>query len=172
MLRAAIYYGTMTGNTERIASEISAEFFPWLTDIFPVSDEALKHHKAYDLLLFGTSTWGVGILPDDWKEAVPFIEHLCLAGQKVALFGLGNQGTYPDTFADGLGILYGFIKNTGCEIIGSWEAEQYEYARSRALEGNHFCGLVLDEDNQPELTHSRIVKWVAQLKNEMGRYNK
>jgi flavodoxin I len=31
-----------------------------------------------------------------------------------------------------------------------------------------FVGLVLDEDNQSELTDGRIKNWVAQLKQEFG----
>ena len=36
-----------------------------------------------------------------------------------------------------------------------------------AVSDGMFCGLALDENNQPELTASRIEKWVAQLKQEI-----
>ena len=38
------------------------------------------------------------------------MDDLDLSGKKVAVFGLGDQEAYPDTFVDGLGILANKVK--------------------------------------------------------------
>jgi flavodoxin I len=44
----------------------------------------------------------------------------------------------------------------------------YDFNKSKALRDDKFIGLALDEDNQSDLTDSRIKQWVTQLKKEFG----
>ena len=117
----------------------------------------------YDKLIFGIPTWGIGELQDDWAVFLPGLENLDLSGKNVALFGLGDQESYPDTFADALGTLYDALLNTGCDITGSWCTLGYEFIESAAVRNGEFAGLVLDEENQSQLTDLRIKDWLIKV---------
>jgi flavodoxin I len=117
----------------------------------------------YSFLILGISTWGIGKIQEDWEAILPNLKNIDLAGKKIALFGLGDQESYPDTFADALGILYDIIKSTRCSVVGDWPVDGYEYINSKAVRNGKFVGLVLDERNQPELTEKRVNSWLLSL---------
>ena len=119
--------------------------------------------ETIDLLILGIPTWGIGEIQDDWAVFLPGLKDLDLTGKKVAIFGLGDQESYPDTFSDALGTLYDSLSETGCEIIGSWSTLGYEFMDSSALRDGMFAGLVLDEENQPQLTDLRIKDWLETI---------
>lgn len=119
--------------------------------------------KDYEFLILGIPTWGIGKTQEDWEKLIPLLGALDLSGKKVALFGLGDQESYPGTFADALGRLYEELLQTGCSFTGSWPVAGYAYEGSTAVKGGRFVGLVLDEDNQPELTDQRIDKWLKDI---------
>ena len=119
----------------------------------------------YDNLIFGTSAWGVGDMQDDWEMLIDGIVELDLSSKKIALFGLGDQIEYPESFVDGLGTLYCRIPAKG-NIVGFCSTEGYKYYYSTAEKDGQFVGLVIDQDKQPELTESRVKKWVSDLKKE------
>ena len=96
------------------------------------------------------------------------MDDLDLSGKKVAVFGLGDQEAYPDTFVDGLGILANKVKERGGQLVGSWPLEGYEFNASLAVESDRFVGLVIDVDNQDDLTEERVKTWVNQIKGEFG----
>jgi flavodoxin I len=52
--------------------------------------------------------------------------------------------------------------------VGYWSTDGYDFSDSKALRNGKFCGLALDDDNQPDLTDKRIQQWVGQLKTEFG----
>ena len=88
--------------------------------------------------------------------------------RKVALFGLGDQFSFSDTFQDALKMLADKVRQLGADLVGQWPNEGYEFDDSAALTGGKFLGLSLDEDNQSDLTAERVKTWVAQLKDEFG----
>jgi flavodoxin I len=138
-----------------------------LHDVAAVNPEALE---GYDALILGTSTLGCGELQDDWESFRSKFLALDLRGKRVALFGLGDQSDFCNTFVDGLGTLHAMAVDVGAEVVGSWDAvDDYEFGRSAAEVGGKFVGLVIDEENQPELTAGRVQRWVAQLKTELLR---
>ena len=96
-------------------------------------------------------------------NCLPGLKELDLSGRKVALFGLGDLESYPETFADALGTLHESLLSTGCEIIGSCSANSYDFIESAAVRNGKFAGLVLDEKNQPELTDQRIQGWLHKI---------
>ena len=54
-------------------------------------------------------------------------------------------------------------------FVGHWSTSGYHFEASRALvDENHFIGLAIDEDRQPELTSERINIWVKQLSTELN----
>jgi len=133
------------------------------SNIRDVADSRPKDVLSYDKLIFGVPTWGIGELQDDWAVFLPGLEEMDLSGKSVALFGLGDQESYPDTFADALGTLYDALLMTGCEITGSWCTLGYEFIESTAVRNGEFAGLVLDEENQSQLTDLRIKDWLSKI---------
>ncbi|RYG46977.1 flavodoxin [bacterium] len=170
-MRAAVFFGSTYGNTEEAARSIVEKLQSFLAKNVPLYDICrtdLRELEGYDVLLVGCSTWNFGELQDDWDRKCDFLDLVELQGKKVALFGNGDQHTYPATFQDALGILAERFEARGAEIIGQWSASGYVHSASRALRGGRFVGLALDYDNQWDLTESRISAWVKQILGELG----
>jgi flavodoxin I len=151
--------------TEKIAHKIKNEFGDQPVDILNVKDAELEDIDKYEHLIFGTSAWGIGEMQDDWERAIVKLEQIDFSKKKLALYGLGDQKDYPESFVDGLGILYCRLPDKSC-VVGYWPTKDYKFYFSLADREEKFVGLVIDEHNQPEKTDERIKKWVAQLKKE------
>jgi flavodoxin I len=133
------------------------------TGIRNIADSSAADLLDYRSLIFGIPTWGIGGLQEDWADFLPQFYQLELTGKKTALFGLGDQESYPDTFADALGILYESLLSTECDIIGRCSVSGFEFIKSAAIREGMFVGHVIDVENQPHLTESRINKWLDQI---------
>jgi len=160
-----IFYGSSTGQTEFVAEKLQrilGEDLCELINVDHASKEDLEHFK---FLIFGTSTWGFGDMQDDWEDFMDVVEKADLKGKKIALFGLGDQDTYPESFADGVGVLYNRVKEK-TTVVGQWPTEGYEFYESDAVKGKNFVGLILDQENQASKTDSRLEEWVAILRKE------
>jgi flavodoxin I len=123
---------------------------------------------AYDKLILGCPTWNIGELQSDWDRLLPQMDTLDLSGRQVALFGLGDEGGYPDTYQDAIGIIGEKARERGATLVGFWPTAGYDFLESRGVEDGMFMGLMLDDDNAPELTPERIKVWVQQLVQEFG----
>jgi len=165
MKKIAIFYGSSTGNTERTAKEMATQLS---ADVFDVSSQPTDQLKEYEVLIFGTSTWGAGDLQDDWEDFIAEVERVDLTGKTVAIFGYGEGQGNSDTFVGGMGIIYNAIKEKGCRIVGHVDTDSYEYDESIAIVNDKFIGLPLDEENQSELSEDRINKWLEQIKQEFA----
>jgi len=165
MKKIGIYYGSVMGNTSGAAEQIADLLGDGATAIDVSGDTKFID---YDVLIMGTSTWGLGELQDDWYSALDALKSADLAGKSVAVFGMGDQESYNDTFVDGMRDLYDAAIGAGATAVGACGADGYDFSESRASEGDGFIGLALDDDNQSELTASRIEAWVTQLKEELG----
>jgi flavodoxin I len=52
--------------------------------------------------------------------------------------------------------------------MGQWSTDGYDFVASKGLaDENHFVGLGIDEDRQPELTEKRVKQWCDQISEEM-----
>ncbi|MGF1737609.1 flavodoxin FldA [Photobacterium satsumensis] len=160
MANIGIFFGSDTGNTEKVAEKIAAKLALDPQDIAGNSSDIFDD---YDLLILGTPTANYGEMQPDWDYFVPEMEDADLTGKKVALFGLGDQVDYPDSFLDAMGELAEMVEEAGGELIGEWPTDGYEFNHSRAVKDGKFVGLALDEDRQPELTDDRIATWLATL---------
>ena len=96
------------------------------------------------------------------------LEEMDFSGKKVAVFGLGDQESYPDTFVDGMGIIARAVAAAGGTIVGATSTDGFSFDSSEALDGDEFVGLALDEDNQSELTADRIAAWAGALKDSFA----
>ena len=166
--KIGLFYGTTTGKTEAVAEAIRDAFDDVTIDYNDISKVDIEELNEYDCLIIGCPTWDIGELQSDWESVFSELDDIDFTGKLVAYFGTGDQLGYGDTFQDAMGILEEKITELGGNTVGYTDAEGYDFNDSKALHDGKFCGLALDEDNQPELTETRILAWVAQLKIEFG----
>ncbi|MET0388540.1 MAG: flavodoxin FldA [Polyangiales bacterium] len=156
-----IIYGTDAGATRKIANKIAAKSGGKALDIKKATKADFENSS---LLLLGCPTYADGELQSDWVEHVAKLEEADLTKKKVAIFGLGDQVNYPNSFVDAIGILYDIVVGKGATVVGFTEPTGFEYGESKALRDGRFVGLALDEDNQAAKSDARIAAWLAQLK--------
>ena len=152
-----IIYGSTLGNTENAANAIADKLKE--SELVNVSEISKNTFDKYDVILLGSSTWGSGELQDDWESKINILKDLDFSGKKIGFFGHGDQEMYSDTYVDALGILYEAVKDSNCEFVGQWPTDGYSFTNSSAVVDGKFVGLALDENNQPDLTDSRITAW-------------
>ena len=163
MKKIAIFYGSSMGNTKAVAKDLSTKLD---ADIFDVAHSPKDKLSKYDNVIFGTSTWGFGDLQDDWEDFINVLEAADLSNKVVAVFGFGDGSSYPDTFVDGIGTIYNVVKDKASKVIGQTETDSYDYDASTAEVDGKFVGLPLDDENQSDLTDSRVEAWVAQISKD------
>lgn len=166
MKTIGIFYGSETGTTEGVARRIARELGVADSDIHNVAKASPSELGGYDVLIFGSSTWGSGDLEQDWYDFIAGAKALDLKGRMLALFGCGDE-TMSDTFCNAVGELYDEMSETEVEMIGDFDAEGYDFTDSKAERNGRFVGLVLDEVNHPELSGARIKAWTRKIREEM-----
>lgn len=168
MDKIGLFYGTYTGITGTVAEKIAKELGADLVDLHNISSDG-DMMGNYKKLIIGTSTWSIGELQEDWDAFMPKLQEMDFTGKIVALFGTGDQVGYPDTFLDGMGMLYETFQYRGASFIGFWPTVGYDFTSPLPLlDHDHFVGLAIDDDNQPELTDSRIKEWCKLIKPSLG----
>ncbi len=158
-MKTGIFYGSTTGTTEMVAEKVGALLG---ADVMPAAE--IDKVENYDFVIFATSTWGMGDLQDDWFGALETLAGKNLSGKKVALIGVGDQASFGDTFVDGMGTIYEEIKDKGITLVGKTSVDGYDFSSSKAVIDGEFAGLVIDENNQSELTEERIAAWVEKVR--------
>jgi flavodoxin I len=174
MSKVGIFFGTSTGSTETVADMIAKELGEDAEGPFDVEtlEGPIKSiFEKYDSLIVGTPTWNTGADTErsgtGWDEIYyGSMKDLQLQGKKVAVFGLGDQESYAENYADASGELHDVFQGLGCQMMGYTSQEGYEHEDSKAIRGDLFCGLLCDEVNQEELSEERAKNWVEQLKGE------
>jgi flavodoxin I len=159
-MKVTVVYGSSNGNTEQIAEMIASKIGGKSIN---VSSAKTNDFENCDLLILGAPTYEAGGLQQDWEERLDVLKEANLSGKKVALFGLGDQSSYPDSFVDAMGILYDAVTEKGATVIGETATGGYEFTNSLAVRDGKFVGLAVDEDGQPSETTQRIASWIAQL---------
>jgi flavodoxin I len=166
MSKIGIFYGSSSGNTQGIAKKIAAKLGVEPKDIHDVATAKANDLNAYEVLLLGSSTWGAGDLQDDWEGFISVLPSANLSGKKVALFGCGDSSSYPDSFCDAVGKIYRVVKEVST-VIGFTDTEGYSFDASEAVIDRQFVGLILDEENENNLSEKRINQWIEKLKTEI-----
>ncbi|MCX6245191.1 MAG: flavodoxin [Bacteroidetes bacterium] len=166
MANIGIFYGSTTGNTEKVANLIQQAFGEDNAGIYNVDITEPEDIQKYPWIIFGVSTWGVSDLQDDFEDFLEVLEKVDFSGKKVALFGLGDQSTYTDSFVDAMGILYEWLKKRGVKIVGFVSRKGYSFTGSMALVKGNLVGLAIDEEFESDLTGERVKFWVEELKKE------
>ncbi len=165
MKPVGIFFGSTSGMTQKSALKIQQAFGKKMAEVFNLKTATVDDMKPFTNLIFGTSAWGIGEMQDEWEMTIDRLSTLDFSGKKIALFGLGDQKEYPESFVDGLGTLYCRLPEKSC-VVGFWPVEGYDFYFSLADRDGQFVGLALDDHNQEDLSDERISKWVEQLKTE------
>ena len=139
MKSIGIFYGSTTGTTEQVAMEIAEALGVAEADVHDVTKSAPSEVGAYEVLLFGASTWGDGDLQDDMQD-----------------------------FLNGVGQMYGQLVKTGATMIGQYNADGYDFSKSEAVSDGHAVGLVIDNVNHENLTPKKISEWTAEIKRQIA----
>jgi flavodoxin I len=167
MAKIGIFYGSTEGNTERVVTAIQAQLGgePEVA-LHNVNSATADDMQPYQYLILACPTWEIGQLQEDWESFVDELESVDFAGKKIAYVGLGDADGYPDTFIDAPGIIHDKIKDKGASLVGAWPTDGYNFEASKSVVDGKFLGLVIDEENQKNLTAGRIEKWVGMIKPE------
>ncbi|MCP9268534.1 flavodoxin FldA [Xenorhabdus sp. XENO-1] len=165
-----IFFGSDTGNTENIAKMIQKKLGGAdVAEVHDIAKSSKEDIEAFDILLLGIPTWYYGEAQCDWDDFFPTLGEINFDGKLTALFGCGDQEDYAEYFCDGMGTIRDIIEPLGAIIVGHWPTEGYHFEVSKGMaDDNHFIGLAIDEDRQPELTDERVETWVQQIKAEMS----
>ncbi|MEM8571745.1 MAG: flavodoxin [Pseudomonadota bacterium] len=177
MAKIGVFFGTDTGNTRKIAKQIKKRFDDDLmAKPLNVNRTEVAEFMSYDFLLLGTPTLGDGLLPglsaecesESWEEFLPKLEDESFEGKTIAIYGLGDQVTYPMEFVNAIYFIYEFFEERGATIVGEWPNDGYSFEESLALVDDKFLGLALDLDNQSDQTESRVNAWLASIAEDFG----
>lgn len=142
-MKASVIYGSTTGMTEAVAGKIATALGASVANVATADAGAFDA----DLVVLGSSTWGIGELQDDWAARLDEVKCF-LAGRKVAVFGLGDSLGFADSYCVAAETIADAAKEAGAALVGDV--------------------LKLDETNESEMTDSRIAAWVETLKNVCG----
>jgi flavodoxin I len=162
MKKTVIIYGSTTGNAASAAQTIADKLGNGAT-VKEAGAASKSDLTDFDNIILGSSTWGDGELQDDWFGFLPTIKEVGLSGKTVAVFGVGDQFSYSDTYVNAMGELYDAATAAGANVIGSTSTDGYSFNESTAVRDGKFVGLALDYDNQGDLSDDRIAAWVAQI---------
>jgi flavodoxin I len=165
-VKAALIYGTCTGRTEYVAEQIIEALKPEIelemVDVYKIKAADLAQ---WEFMLCGIPTWDVGELEYGWADVYDNLDDVDLPNSTVAMYGLGDQGSYADTYQDAMGILYKKLLERGARGgIGFTPTDSHEFDESLGVIDGQFCGLAIDEDNQEDLTEERIEEWAKSMK--------
>lgn len=162
MEKIGIIFGSDAGTTQDVVTRLK-EHLNADADLIDVANAKVEQINEYSNLVFATSTWGSGDLQGDWESFESHLNKIDFNNKTVALLGLGDQEGYDDTFCDGIGLIYEYLD--AAKVIGKTSTQGYNFEESKAVVDGEFVGLVIDEDNQDDLTDERLENW-ANVLNE------
>jgi flavodoxin I len=166
MSQIGIFFGGKdSGSTAKVARKIQELLGADEATVHNVSFSAKHDIEKYDFLILGTAAWGIGEMHSDWERFIDKMIEADLSNKKIALFGLGDQKMYPESFVDGMGTIFCRLPHKE-NVIGYTVITGYDFYYSTAEKDGKFVGLAIDDDTQPELTEKRITDWVKQIKKE------
>lgn len=164
-----LFYGTQTGNTELVAQKIQQELGADIVDLYNVKNATADDMAQYTILILAAPTWYDGEMQADWEDFMPQLESLDFTGKYVGFVALGDQVGYAQYFVDSIGAIAEAVVSRGAQVFGLWPRDGYQFESSKGLyDDQRFWGLVLDFENQNDLTDKRIKQWCAQIREELG----
>ena len=134
-----VIYGSTIGMTEAVAAKIADSLG---AQVFNVNADDAAAFDA-ELLVLGSSTWGIGDLQDDWAAKLDSVK-ASFAGKKVAVFGLGDSMGFADSFCVAAETIAAAAKDAGATLVGEV--------------------LKLDDTNEADKTDGKIAAWIETVK--------
>ncbi len=159
MAKFGIFYGSSTGNTQQVAEYIKASLNVADEDFYEASEAKAEDLAKYDVVICGSSTWGVGDLQDDFQELYDNLDSVDLSGKKVAVFGTGDSSGFADSFVDSIGVIAEKLVELGGELVGMIDKDGYDYEESRAEKDGKLLGLAID-DSMLDDAEEKVQEWV------------
>ncbi len=166
MKKIGLFYGTTGGRTTGVVDEFDFNLRDDV-EIFDVAN-GINKIKEFENLILVTPSYGFGELEAHWEAVIEDFKKIDLSGKTIALVGLGSQTTFGESFVGALEILYKIIIKNGGKIIGLTSTDGYHFEECEAIVEGKFMGLVLDEENQDDMTPDRIYDWLEVIKKEFN----
>ena len=138
-MNAKVIFGSTTGMTEAVAGKIAQALGCAAVNVSSADAAAFDA----ELLVLGSSTWGVGDLQDDWAAKLDEVKGN-FAGKKVAVFGLGDSVGFADSYCVAAETIANAAKDAGATLVGEI--------------------LKLDDTNEADQTDGKIAAWVETIK--------
>lgn len=169
MSKTAVFFGPTGGSVHKVATMVAQAMGNQPVDLISVDHATPDALMACDHLILGVSTigranWDSSHTDSGWDAFLAQLKGIDLKGKRVAIFGLGDQMTYPYNFVDAIGWLHDRFQEMGATIDGYCSDNGYRYSESAAFRNHRFVGLPLDEDNEPDLTPARVSAWTNELR--------
>lgn len=139
MDKVHVIYGSTTGMTEAVANKIADALGATAINVSAADTAAFDA----ELLVLGSSTWGVGDLQDDWAAKLDEVKG-SFASKKVAVFGLGDSVGFADSYCVAAETIANAAKDAGATLVGDI--------------------LKLDDTNEADQTDGKVAAWVETLK--------
>jgi flavodoxin I len=174
MEKIAILFAPEKGSTEKIARIIQKKIGAENVEMILVGESTSPDViKPFSRLILGISTvgrdtWDSKYKKVGWDFFIPKLEKTDLSGKTVAIFGLGDHILYPDNFVDSMGSLAKQLLNSGADLIGQITTDGYTFSNSEAIVNKKFVGLPIDEENEQDLSETRIDNWLKLISGKMG----
>ena len=169
MKTIGLFYGTDTGNSERVAQEIQQRLTGKAkVDLLDMATVSESQFAPYDYIILGHPTWYYGELQSHWEDFWEQFKTVDFSNKTVACFGLGDQYDYAEYFLDAMGLTHDIAVSNGATPCGYVSTNGFDFEASKAVTEDNlfFVGLALDDDQQPELSESRLDDWIEQIIEE------
>jgi flavodoxin I len=164
MKKTGIFYGSSTGTTAKTAKTIAEKLSISPDDVHDIESNG-GDLSAYDFLIFGASSTGLGDLQYFWENYLDVLKSADLSGKTVALFCCGDSYTYADSFCGAMRKIYDALQDRGCRILEGVPTDGYELGDIDAVIDGKFVGLAIDDDNEEDKTPERIDAWIKLIVN-------
>merc|ERR1712216_632491 len=157
-MKIGVFYATTSGHTQSVAEQIADKLN--VGDTFDIGAVDASKLAQYETLVLGAPTWNTNAdvqrSGTSWDQVLyDDVKKMDLSGKKV------------DFFCDAMGEMHDIFVGTGATVIGKVPvSDSIECIESKAIQGEVFVGLAIDEDNFDDQTAERVAQWTEQLKSE------
>ena len=119
MNKTVIIFGSTTGNTEIVARWVKQALVDKdvQAELWNAADINVDDMITYEMIIFGSSTWGQGEIQDDFISIYGGLSEKQIGEKRVAVFGCGDKDMFPDNFCQAVDMIEGKARECGARII-------------------------------------------------------
>lgn len=155
-MKVLIGYVSLTSNTEDIMIVIKnkLETLNCDIDVEELDLVPLQKLSSYDLVLFGSYTWGDGDLPYELEDMYDELNELDLNGMSFGIFGSGD--TFYPAFCQAVDTLADKVKERGGEVFNTLlKIEFSPDSEEEVLECEQFAVGAFEWAKEKDTSHAR-----------------